>query len=84
LHGRRPCHVAEAFTGTPGKYVALKDTIRGFKAILAGEHDALPEQAFYMVGGGALEIQPHMITILADTAAQLRAIEKLRQLRKGG
>jgi F-type H+-transporting ATPase subunit beta len=47
----QPFHVAEVFTGTPGKFVSLKDTIRGFKAIIAGEHDALPEQAFYMVGG---------------------------------
>ncbi|ROR99044.1 ATP synthase F1 subcomplex beta subunit [Sinobacterium caligoides] len=43
-------HVAEIFTGSPGKYVPLKDTIAGFKAILAGEYDDLPEQAFYMVG----------------------------------
>ncbi len=47
----QPFHVAEVFTGSPGKYVALKDTIRGFKAILSGEYDHLPEQAFYMVGG---------------------------------
>ncbi len=47
----QPFHVAEVFTGSPGKYVALKDTIRGFKGILAGEYDHLPEQAFYMVGG---------------------------------
>jgi F-type H+-transporting ATPase subunit beta len=46
----QPFHVAEVFTGSPGKYVALKDTIRGFKAIINGEYDALPEQAFYMVG----------------------------------
>jgi F-type H+-transporting ATPase subunit beta len=46
----QPFHVAEVFTGSPGKYVSLKDTIRGFRAILAGEYDALPEQAFYMVG----------------------------------
>ena len=46
----QPFHVAEVFTGSPGKYVSLKDTIRGFKAILDGEHDQLPEQAFYMVG----------------------------------
>ena len=46
----QPFHVAEVFTGSPGKYVSLKETIRGFNAILAGEHDALPEQAFYMVG----------------------------------
>ncbi|MGH6781207.1 MAG: F0F1 ATP synthase subunit beta, partial [Sphingomonadaceae bacterium] len=47
----QPFHVAEVFTGSPGKYVALKDTIRGFKGIIAGEYDNLPEQAFYMVGG---------------------------------
>ncbi len=47
----QPFHVAEVFTGAPGKYVSLKDTLAAFKAILAGDHDALPEQAFYMVGG---------------------------------
>lgn len=47
----QPFHVAEVFTGSPGKYVALRDTIAGFKAILNGEYDYLPEQAFYMVGG---------------------------------
>jgi F-type H+-transporting ATPase subunit beta len=46
----QPFFVAEVFTGSPGKYVSLKDTIRGFKAILEGEYDHLPEQAFYMVG----------------------------------
>src|SRR5689334_18618121 len=46
----QPFHVAETFTGSPGKYVTLKDTIRGFKAIVDGEHDSLPEQAFYMIG----------------------------------
>ena len=46
----QPFSVAEVFTGTPGKYVPLKDTIAGFKAIVAGEYDHLPEQAFYMVG----------------------------------
>ncbi len=46
----QPFHVAEVFTGSPGKYVSLKDTIRGFKAIVDGEYDDLPEQAFYMVG----------------------------------
>ena len=46
----QPFFVAEVFTGAPGKYVSLKDTIRAFKGILAGEYDALPEQAFYMVG----------------------------------
>ena len=47
----QPFHVAEVFTGSPGKYVSLRDTIAGFKAILNGEYDHLPEQAFYMVGG---------------------------------
>lgn len=47
----QPFHVAEVFTGAPGKYVALRDTIAGFKAIISGEYDHLPEQAFYMVGG---------------------------------
>ena len=46
----QPFHVAEVFTGSPGKYVSLKDTIRGFKGIIDGEYDHLPEQAFYMVG----------------------------------
>ncbi|KZE33558.1 ATP synthase F1 subcomplex beta subunit [Crenobacter luteus] len=46
----QPFHVAEVFTGSPGKYVSLKDTIKGFKAIISGEYDHLPEQAFYMVG----------------------------------
>ena len=46
----QPYFVAEVFTGTPGKYVSLKDTIKGFKAIVNGDYDELPEQAFYMVG----------------------------------
>ena len=46
----QPFHVAEVFTGSPGKYVPLKETIRGFKMIINGECDSLPEQAFYMVG----------------------------------
>ena len=47
----QPFHVAEAFTGKPGKYVKLEDTIRGFKEIVDGKHDEIPEQAFYMKGG---------------------------------
>lgn len=47
----QPFFVAEAFTGTPGKYVPLKETIRGFKEILSGKHDEIPEAAFYMAGG---------------------------------
>ena len=46
----QPFAVAEVFTGSPGKYVSLKETINGFKAILAGDMDEYPEQAFYMVG----------------------------------
>ena len=46
----QPFFVAEVFTGAPGKYVSLQDTIRGFKSIISGEYDELPEQAFYMVG----------------------------------
>ncbi|MGH8456384.1 MAG: F0F1 ATP synthase subunit beta [Stenotrophobium sp.] len=46
----QPFHVAEVFTGSPGKYVSLKETIRGFRGIVDGEYDQLPEQAFYMVG----------------------------------
>ena len=47
----QPFHVAEAFTGTSGKYVKIEDTVRAFKEICEGKHDGLPEQAFYMVGG---------------------------------
>ena len=46
----QPFHVAEIFTGAPGIYVPLKETIRGFQGILNGDYDELPEQAFYMVG----------------------------------
>jgi F-type H+-transporting ATPase subunit beta len=46
----QPFFVAETFTGTPGKYVSLKDTIAAFKGIVNGDYDSLPEQAFYMVG----------------------------------
>ena len=47
----QPFFVAETFTGSAGKYVSVKDTVRGFKGIVEGEYDHLPEQAFYMVGG---------------------------------
>ena len=46
----QPFFVAEVFTGSPGKYVPLKETLRGFREILEGKHDDLPESAFYMVG----------------------------------
>jgi F-type H+-transporting ATPase subunit beta len=60
----QPFSVAEQFTGTPGKYVAIADTIRGFKEIIDGKHDALPEQAFYMVG---------TIEEAVERAAQMKA-----------
>jgi F-type H+-transporting ATPase subunit beta len=47
----QPFHVAEQFTGQKGKYVKVADTIRGFKEIVEGKHDEIPEQAFYMKGG---------------------------------
>ncbi len=46
----QPFHVAEVFTGTPGVLVSLEDTIKGFRGIVAGDHDDMPESAFYMVG----------------------------------
>ena len=46
----QPFHVAEQFTGTPGKYVKLADTVRSFREIVEGKHDDVPEQAFYMQG----------------------------------
>jgi F-type H+-transporting ATPase subunit beta len=60
----QPFFVAETFTGTTGQYVRLEDTIRGFKEILEGKHDELPEQAFYMVGG---------IEMAVEKAEQLKA-----------
>ncbi len=46
----QPFHVAEEFTGRPGKYVPIAETIKGFKEIVEGQHDDKPEQAFYMIG----------------------------------
>jgi F-type H+/Na+-transporting ATPase subunit beta len=46
----QPFHVAEQFTGIPGKYVPVKETVKGYKEILEGKHDDLPEGAFYLVG----------------------------------
>jgi F-type H+-transporting ATPase subunit beta len=46
----QPFHVAEKFTGIEGRYVSVKDTVKGFKMILDGECDSIPEQAFYMAG----------------------------------
>jgi F-type H+-transporting ATPase subunit beta len=47
----QPFHVAEVFTGIPGKFVQIEDTVKSFKAVVDGEYDHLPEAAFYMVGG---------------------------------
>ena len=47
----QPFHVAEQFTGAPGSYVKLEDTVKGFKEICEGKYDHIPEQAFYMCGG---------------------------------
>jgi F-type H+/Na+-transporting ATPase subunit beta len=47
----QPFHVAEQFTGTPGQYVPIAETIRGFKEIVAGQHDEVPESAFFLKGG---------------------------------
>ena len=60
----QPFNVAEAFTGRPGKYVPLAETIRGFKEIVEGKHDDLPEEAFFLVGG---------IDEAVEKAAELRA-----------
>ena len=60
----QPFHVAEAFTGSPGKLVDLKDTVRGFKGLVNGEYDHLPEPAFYMVGS---------IAEVIETAERMRA-----------
>ncbi len=64
----QPMFVAEQFTGTPGEYVSLTDTVRGFKEILEGKHDELPEQAFYMVGSieGAVAKAEQMAADAAD------------------
>ena len=68
----QPFTVAEAFTGTPGKYVQLDDTVRGFKEIVEGKYDDLPEQAFFMVGG---------IEEAAEKAKQLAGAEGVRGAR---
>jgi F-type H+-transporting ATPase subunit beta len=47
----QPFHVAEAFTGTPGTYVSIDETVRSFREVIDGEHDDLPESAFFMKGG---------------------------------
>merc|ERR1719478_1845817 len=63
----QPFHVAEIFTGKPGKFVSLADAVSGFKAVLSGAHDDLPEQAFYMVGG-IEEVQEKAAAMAAELA----------------
>ena len=70
----QPFFVAEQFTGTPGKYVTLEDTVRGFKEIVDGKYDDLPEQAFYMVGG---------IEEAVEQAEQLLGRRRRRERRAG-
>jgi F-type H+-transporting ATPase subunit beta len=74
----QPNYVAEQFTGTPGEYVKLEDTIRGFTEILDGKHDELPEQAFYMVGAieQAVERGKQLGGEEPDDAAQREADEQ--------
>jgi F-type H+-transporting ATPase subunit beta len=66
----QPFHVAEVFTGTPGKFVALRDTIDGFKGVLDGKYDDLPEMAFYMVGDIS-EVQQKADKLAAQAAAAM-------------
>ena len=70
----QPFFVAEVFTGQPGRYVKLADTIQGFKEIVEGKHDELPEQAFYMVGG---------IEEAQEKAKKMREAEVAMLLRAG-
>jgi len=73
----QPFTVAQNFTGQPGKYVSLKDTIKGFKMIVGGECDALPEQAFYMVGTIEEAIEKaKTLDPAADSAAKEAAAAK--------
>jgi F-type H+-transporting ATPase subunit beta len=62
----QPFHVAEVFTGSPGKLVAIEDTIKGFKGLCDGDYDHLPEQAFYMVG--TIEVAIEKAEKLAEAA----------------
>ena len=64
----QPFTVAEVFTGTPGKFVALEDTIKDFRAVLSGQYDDLPEGAFYMVGG-IEEVQEKAAKMQAEISA---------------
>ena len=81
----QPFFVAEAFTGSPGQYVRLDDTIKGFREIIEGKHDDLPEQAFYMVGtieeaverGKAMAGEDEAPAAKAEEAGEPEASEEL-------
>jgi F-type H+-transporting ATPase subunit beta len=73
----QPFHVAEVFTGSPGKFVPLKETIKGFKMIINGECDNLPEQAFYMVG--PIEEAIEKAKLLQEPGSQGQPAEKAKQ-----
>ncbi len=72
----QPFFVAEQFTGTPGKYVQLEDTIRSFAEILEGKHDDLPEQAFYLVG--TIEEAQEAAERMKTTAARWLSTRRIR------
>jgi len=82
----QPFQVAEVFTGSPGKYVSLEDTISGFQGILAGKYDDLPEMAFYMVGdikevqGKADKMAKDIAARKDDTAAKAKAAAELKEV----
>ena len=72
----QPFYVAEQFSGIPGKYVKVEDTIRGFKEIIEGKHDDLPEQAFYMVG--TIEEAIEKAKIICDVLSSKMAYDIIR------
>ena len=78
----QPFHVAEVFTGSPGKFVPLKETIKGFKKIVDGECDQLPEQAFYMVG--PIEEAFEKAKLLQGCAPAGQAAEKTKDCKPAG
>ena len=82
----QPFFVAEQFTGVPGKYVPLAETVRGFKEIVDGKHDDLPEQAFFMVGGieEAVEQAAKLAGHGADSCRTDRGARRRGTGRRGG
>ena len=78
----QPFQVAQVFTGYEGKLVPLKDTIRSFKEILAGQHDSLPESAFYMVRGPRIELRRRLTCFLRQAGTIEDVKSKAEQLAK--